>query len=324
MPQPLFSIVLPTYNRAHTVTRAIRSCAEQTCQDFEIIIVDDEKSTDDIETAIAPFADLRIRLVTSHRGRAAAARNTGIRLAQGRYVAFLDADDAFLPEKLSLCRQRLQESPQALIYSQTYVDRGVGRLWIKPSRGLRENENIFDYLFVEKGWVHPSTVVVNAVLAKNSPFNEDLSFGDDTQFTIDLWRHGVKIIMIEQPLAIYEDLHQPDRLSQSPVFQPGDSPEHMSFIQWVEARRSHMSERAYLAYQAFYLSRFTARAAPVRALMYIWDGYRRGSLGGPTCLRQIIQTFAPGMYRRCADFMARCRGDKPPASCAAVWETQSV
>jgi glycosyltransferase involved in cell wall biosynthesis len=321
MTAPLFSIVIPTYNRAEAVAGALRSCALQTCQDFEVIVVDDDKSTDDIVGTLDRFRLLPIRFVAGHRGRAAAARNTGARLARGRYVAFLDADDAFLPDKLDACRRELEATPEALIYSRTYVDRGVGRLWIKPSRGLADGESVYDYLFVDKGWVHPSTVAVSADLARSSPFREDLSFGDDLQFAVDLWRRGVRLRMIEQPLAIYEDLWRPDRLSQSPVFQPGSTPEHQSFLDWVEGQRPYMSARAYLAYRAMFRSRLVARSRPGQALQDIWTARRQRSLSGGKCLSQMVQTFAPGMYRRCSDVVARVAGLTPPAAVEQMRKT---
>lgn len=314
MTEPLFTIVIPTYNRAHTVGKAIASCLVQTCRDFEIIVVDDDKSTDDMEGALARFPDAPIRLVPKHRGRAAAARNAGARLARGRYVAFLDADDEFLPDKLEVCRARLEKAPLDLVYSLTYVDRGVGRFWVKPSRGLRHGEDIYDYLFVHKGWVHPSTVVVDAELARSSPFREDLSFGDDTQFAVDMWRRDVRITMIDKPLAIYEDRFDPQRLSQSPVFHPGDTPEHESFIAWVESQKPHMPEGAYRACRAQFLSRSVARSNPRMAFGYIVDGYRAGVISARKGLSQIVQTFAPSIYRRCADAVARRSGCEPPAA----------
>ena len=310
MTQPMFSVVIPTYNRAGTIPRAIESCLAQTDRDFEIVVVDDDKSEDDMAAALAPYEGrCTIRLKLDHHGKAASARNEGVRLARGRHVAFLDADDAWLPEKLAVCREHLEREPRALFYSLNYVDRGVGRYWIKPARGLRDGENIFDYLFADKGWVHPSTIVVATDIARAHPFREDLSFGDDTQFAVDLWKDGVKIRMIERELAIYHDPPQFDRLSQSPVFEKGRTPTHSSFMEWVESERENMSERAWLAYRALWRSRFVAPASASRALGDIWSARR--SVGTKRVLSQTVQTFAPRSYRRLADLVARFRGVDP-------------
>lgn len=321
MSSVLFSIVIPTYNRAHTVPRAIRSCLLQTCQDFEIIVVDDAKSTDDIEAAVGQFAEPRIRLVTGCRGTAASARNKGIELAQGRYIALLDSDDEFLPTKLEVCRQHLEAAPaNRIFYSQTYVDRGVGKLWIKPTRGIRPDEDIWDYLFLAKGWMHTSTVVLGAALAKCTPYREDLKFGDDTQFAIDLWLKGARFTMIDEPLAMYEDTaaSAPTRLSQTPVFVPGDAKEHQVYMGWVESQRRYMSEQTYRAAYAFFFSRLIAKQQPMAALRSIGAAYRAGALSGRKAIGQVIQTFAPRLYRRLADQLVRWRGIEPPAAVRAL------
>ena len=97
---PVISVVMPTYNRAHTLYRSVGSLLNQTFEDFELIIVDDG-SKDDTETVVRSFKDSRIRYLRhEHNKGAAAARNTGIRSSQAPYVAFLDSDDKWLPEKL--------------------------------------------------------------------------------------------------------------------------------------------------------------------------------------------------------------------------------
>jgi glycosyltransferase involved in cell wall biosynthesis len=97
---PAVSAIIPAYNRAHTVGRAIQSVLDQTFQDLEIIVVDDG-STDGTKAIVEAFRDPRIRYLRHERNRgAAAARNTGIRASHGEYLAFLDSDDEWLPHKL--------------------------------------------------------------------------------------------------------------------------------------------------------------------------------------------------------------------------------
>ncbi|MBT8423090.1 MAG: glycosyltransferase family 2 protein [Gammaproteobacteria bacterium] len=97
---PLVSVVIPAYNRAHTLVRALDSVIAQTLQDFEIVVVDDA-STDNTAEVIRDYSDERIRYLRHDSNQfAAAARNTGIAAATGRYIAFLDSDDAWFPEKL--------------------------------------------------------------------------------------------------------------------------------------------------------------------------------------------------------------------------------
>ena len=98
---PLVSVVIPAYNRASIVPRAIASVLAQTYQDWELIVVDDG-SRDKTREAVEKFSDARIRLVRHQQNAGqSAARNTGIQAARGKYIAFLDSDDEWLPEKLA-------------------------------------------------------------------------------------------------------------------------------------------------------------------------------------------------------------------------------
>lgn len=96
------SIIIPTYNRAHLIVRAIKSVLNQTYQDFELIIVDDG-STDNTEDIIRQFQekDKRIRYIKHDKNKGgSAARNTGVKNSVGKYIAFQDSDDEWLPHKL--------------------------------------------------------------------------------------------------------------------------------------------------------------------------------------------------------------------------------
>ncbi|MBI4494288.1 MAG: glycosyltransferase [Chloroflexi bacterium] len=113
---PTISVVIPTYNRAKYLVQAVESVLGQTFRDFELIVVDDG-STDDTAHVLAPYAD-RLSYVYQRNRREGAARNTGIRLARGDYVAFLDSDDLWLPGKLAQDLAAFQAAPDSgLVYS---------------------------------------------------------------------------------------------------------------------------------------------------------------------------------------------------------------
>lgn len=94
----LVSVIIPTYNRAHSVGRSIESVLRQTYGRIEVIVVDDG-STDDIAGALVPYGDL-IHVINQSNGGPSSARNTGVANAKGEIVAFLDSDDTWHPEKL--------------------------------------------------------------------------------------------------------------------------------------------------------------------------------------------------------------------------------
>lgn len=100
MTTPVFSIIMPVWNRAVEIPRAIASVQKQVFTDYELIIIDDG-STDDLRSTVAPYLGNRIRLFrTPHRG-VGAARNFGIQEAQGTYIAYLDSDNTWYPAFLS-------------------------------------------------------------------------------------------------------------------------------------------------------------------------------------------------------------------------------
>lgn len=121
------SIILPTYNRADTICRAIKSVQAQTFQDWELIVIDDG-STDDTE-ALITLTDPRMVLIRQENRGFTEARNAGIRASTGTYLAFLDSDDEFLPHHLELCVAYLEAFPGAqFVGTELLEDLGKGRL----------------------------------------------------------------------------------------------------------------------------------------------------------------------------------------------------
>src|SRR5207342_2634786 len=106
-PAPAVSVVIPAYNRAGSIVRAIESVLRQSYTDFELLVLDDG-STDGTLAAAGTVTDPRLRLIANPRNLGAAgARNAGIEAARGTWVAFQDSDDEWLPLKLELQMARL-------------------------------------------------------------------------------------------------------------------------------------------------------------------------------------------------------------------------
>jgi glycosyltransferase involved in cell wall biosynthesis len=113
MHSPVFSVLIPTYNRPKLLAQAIDSVFSQTIQDFECIVIDDASP----QPAHIPN-DPRIRLVRRDmNGGPPAARNTGLEHARGRYVTFLDSDDLFTPDRLAIALEGLERAPVALCWT---------------------------------------------------------------------------------------------------------------------------------------------------------------------------------------------------------------
>lgn len=111
---PQVSVIIPSYNRARMVSRAIQSVLDQTLEDFELIVVDDA-SIDNTEEVVRAYGDPRVKYFRHEVNRGAgAARNTGSRLAGGEYLTFLDSDDEWLPTKLEKQVEAFQTNAHGL------------------------------------------------------------------------------------------------------------------------------------------------------------------------------------------------------------------
>jgi len=180
MDEPLVSVVIPVFNRAHTLRCAVESVLKQDVEAWELIVVDDGSS--DGGCAIADsFGDPRIRTLRHETNRgAAAARNTGVQMARGRYIAFLDSDDEWLPGKLKAqitAMEKRPDAPQALCTGFILHREETGR---RSKRWPRADgswfETILDGCYVSPG----STLMVRReCFAAIGPLDETLTRLED-------------------------------------------------------------------------------------------------------------------------------------------------
>lgn len=115
----MISVIIPLYNKEAGVATALRSVLAQTYQNFEVIVVDDG-STDGSVAVVETFNDQRIRLIRQQNAGVSAARNRGIEEAKGEYVAFLDADDEWMPEYLETQHNLTKKYPQCDVFVTNY------------------------------------------------------------------------------------------------------------------------------------------------------------------------------------------------------------
>ena len=111
-----FSVVIPLYNKALHIERALQSIFDQTCQDFEIIVVNDG-STDNGREIVENIHDPRIRLINQSNQGVSVARNRGAEAAKNKFVAFLDADDEWLPDYLNQIQVLINNFPDCGAYA---------------------------------------------------------------------------------------------------------------------------------------------------------------------------------------------------------------
>lgn len=111
MSAPLISVIMPAYNAERYIQKAIESVLTQSCQDFELIVLNDG-STDATETIVNAFDDVRIRLISLPRiGKISVLRNEGLKAARGKYIAFMDSDDLYEVDALANLSTHLEKTP---------------------------------------------------------------------------------------------------------------------------------------------------------------------------------------------------------------------
>lgn len=207
----LVSVVLPTYNRARTLARAIRSVLGQTYQNLELIVVDDG-STDETSQVVARFDDPRLNYVQLPTNvGASAARNEGLRRAGGEFVAFQDSDDEWMIEKLEaqITAARLAgDGPLAVFHMKVVYGRdearnyGVGRVCCVPilAEGLEQRQ--FIKISHERNLMSPQTLMFSrSCLGAIGGFDPLLTNSVDWDFSLRLV-YAAKVIFINEPLVM--------------------------------------------------------------------------------------------------------------------------
>jgi glycosyltransferase involved in cell wall biosynthesis len=187
---PKVSVVIPVFNGARTVARALASVFAQSYRDYDVVAVDDG-STDDTQSVLAGYAD-RIHVVTQPNRGVSAARNSGARASSGEYLAFLDDDDEWMPEKLARSVPVLDEDPNcALVYTGISKVDQAGRPMPQDSQtdGI-DSPSLADML--ARPWnVVPSQLIVRRdVFDRCAGFDERLINGEDIFFLLRAREHG--------------------------------------------------------------------------------------------------------------------------------------
>ena len=183
MKSPLVSIIIPTYNRAGLIGETIQSVIAQTVSDWELIIVDDG-SNDTTDEVIAQFADKRIQYHRiDHSGVIGKARNYGMRLSYGAYIAFLDSDDLWRPDKLEFQFSLLNQFPETSFIFSNGVHFGDDESLPAELENLFVGE-VFLPMIEEERFIFfvPSFMFKREVLQKVSPIDETLISGGDIDF----------------------------------------------------------------------------------------------------------------------------------------------
>lgn len=251
MSEPLVSVVIPAYNAARTLEPTVQSVLEQTVQDFEIVIVDDGSKDNTIEVAQSiADSDLRVRAISQPNGGASSARNTGIKAAQGKYVAFLDADDLWMPRKLEhqlaiLTGEKDVNAVQSGVY---FVNDNLEVLSICPC--FESKDVLLETLLFQNLPGLMSTLIV-----KRSVF-EEIGYLDTNLIILEDWELAIRLSRycnlqsVKEPLALYRQFPGNRSKNLSIHIEPGYIVLDKLFRD--PSLPAHIQKRKNLIYSTFY------------------------------------------------------------------------
>lgn len=188
---PTVSVIIPTYNRAHLVGRAIQSVLNQTYQNFEVIVIDDG-STDDAEEVLKSFKDERVRYIRlrENSGGSAVPRNTGLNAARGEYIAVLDDDDFWLDEdRLKKQVKFLNTHPDHVVVGTNAI--AVDESGTELSRSFRpeSDDEIRNKILQQNCIIHSTAVFRKLAAMKFGGYTEkgNVKTGRVLSWEWDLW-----------------------------------------------------------------------------------------------------------------------------------------
>jgi GT2 family glycosyltransferase len=299
---PAVSIVVPTYNRAGFLPAAIDSVRAQSFADWELIVVDDGSTDGTVENfASLSRGDPRIRLVQNRGARGpAGARNAGLAQCRALWVAFLDSDDLWQPEKLDRFMAAAAANPEAVLIGSNYwiVDQAAGTRqtmlefiartmmpWWKAEAAvaaivpcnliesrpaiLAQRDVMISTAIAEFLWVHTSSAMVRLDAARKlGGFNETLSQTEDIELWLDLAEIG-PVVFIPEALATYETAGRDEALGERYAHhEPARKPTlystrllHLDLMERMGRRRLTPAQRLVLADRIVHGHRSCAKAA---------------------------------------------------------------
>lgn len=307
------SVVIPLYNKVGLVGQTIGSVLAQTSQEFEIVVVDDG-STDQSAAVVRSFDDPRIRLLEQRNAGAAAARNAGIKASRGEWIAFLDADDLWLPDHLAQHMALLDRHPQ-LQWSSGFFERrsksGTPRVALDLgflSRQM-EGEVVRDALsLLPRGFLWTGAMVVRkSVFAEVGYLDPALRTAEDLDMWLRIALRHPRMAYCIKPTALYS-VDVDNSLTRQRVSNPTALPhflfarKHLPDLSALPPDGSEAARSLARGLVAIGIKRLLLSGHPVVALQVV-DEFR-DLLGASACSRFRLLALAPALLLR-AGFAAK-------------------
>jgi len=203
---PLVSVIIPTYNHGHFLGRALQSVLDQTYDNWEAIVVDNH-SIDNTDEVLQKFSDKRIRALKIHNnGVIAASRNMGIKAAHGEWIAFLDSDDWWKPQKLQVCFDRVKASVDLVYHSLEIINEISDNKDIRVNGCRQLKKPVIIDLLVNGNTISNSSVMVRKkVLDKIGRIceNIDMVGAEDYNTWLRIATNTDGFLLVNKPLGCY-------------------------------------------------------------------------------------------------------------------------
>jgi len=268
---PIVSVIIPTFKRPHLVKRAVRSALSQTLSAIEVIVVVDGPDDETFEE-LNQFEDSRLRVnVLPRNVGSGGARNVGIKEARGEWVAFLDDDDEWFPQKLEIQLRAAQKSRHIYpIISCRLIARRNGVDFILPRRFPNPNEPISEYLFCRRslfwgeGLVQTSTILTKKELLQNHPFSESIKRHEDLDWVLRATNAEdveVEFAPRSEPLVIWHIEDNRRRI--------GNTPDWRYSLSWVKANKHLFTSRAYTSFIMTWVSEKAVQEGDINAFFHL-------------------------------------------------------
>ncbi|MBC1239481.1 MULTISPECIES: glycosyltransferase family 2 protein [Nostoc] len=275
--QPIVSVVIPTRNRPQIVVRGAKSALSQTLQSIEVIVIVDGPDRQTVD-ALSQIGDPRLRVIELPQNIGpSGARNTGVREAKGTWIAFLDDDDQWLPQKLErqleLATSSTYEFP---VVASRFISRTPKGDFICPRRLPQASEPLSEYLFVRnsffkgEGCIQTSTLFVKKELMEKMPLEEKFPRHEDWEWLLRVnAMENVQILFVPEAMAIWHSEMGIKRLSNVHDWKYS--------LDWIRSTRHLVTPKAYSGFIATIVSHFASSAGDWKAFLpLLWESIRLG------------------------------------------------
>jgi glycosyltransferase involved in cell wall biosynthesis len=248
MPGPMVSVVMPTVGRSSWLREAVESALGQSYRNCEVVVVDDSRDWAASGLCGEDWARRhgeRLRVIQSGGAGGGAARNAGVRAARGEWIAFLDDDDAWMPEKLEKQMAAALDVRRGVAVVSCRVRVRTPRAeYVYPRRVFDGNEPIGEYLFCRRGWregsgfMQTSTLLAPRLLLLKVPFTEGLPIHQDWDWLLRASLDaGVRLVMLDVALAVYRTEDGRATVSRKADWRTS--------LDWVRVHKKRITPRAF-------------------------------------------------------------------------------